>query len=385
MVLLKIAYKMLIGDKAKYIGIILGLSFSSFIIIQQAAIFIGLMSRTFGFITDTSQPNIWVMDPKVQFIDDIKPIKDTALYKVRSVEGVSWAVPLYKGLIKARLKNGNFQICNVVGIDDATLIGGPPKMLKGKIENLRAPDAVIINKVGAEDKLSSTNNGTNAPFQVGDVIELNDHRAVAVGICEISRTFQSQPVVYTTYNRALSFAPRERKLLSFVLVHSKEGVDPKVLCRKISESTGLAAYTSEEFKWLTIQYYMTETGIPINFGVAVFLGFVIGAAIAGQTFYNFTLDNLPYFAAFKAMGAIYPLLRKLILFQALIVGTIGWGLGLFAACCFGIFSYKTELSFLLPWQLYLFSGLAMMLICFFGAWLSLWRLKRLDPAIVFSG
>ena len=60
--------------------------------------------------------------------------------------------------------------------------------------------------------------GTTVPLKVGDTLELNDHRAVVVGICRVSRTFQSQPVVYTTYTRATTFAPRERKLLSFVLV-----------------------------------------------------------------------------------------------------------------------------------------------------------------------
>src|SRR5215210_7989007 len=108
-----VAIKMLIGDRAKYLGIVMGLTFASLLITQQLAIFFGLMTRTFGAISDLGQPDVWVMDPKVQFIDDIKPLQDTELYRVRGVEGVDWAVPLYKGLLKARLSNGNFQTCNV--------------------------------------------------------------------------------------------------------------------------------------------------------------------------------------------------------------------------------------------------------------------------------
>src|SRR5256885_5536506 len=133
---------MLVGDRAKYIGIIFGLTFASLLITQQMAIFFGLMCRTFGAITDTGQPDIWVMDPKVQFIDDIKPMQDTTLYRVRGVEGVEWAVPLYKGLLKARLSNGNFQTCNVLGLDDTSLIGGPPYMVEGRLEDLRRADSV---------------------------------------------------------------------------------------------------------------------------------------------------------------------------------------------------------------------------------------------------
>ena len=121
-----IAIKMLIGDRAKYLGIIMGITFASLLITQQLAIFFGLMSRTYGAISDLALPDIWVMDQKVQFIDDVKPLQDTELYRVRGIEGVEWAVPLYKGLLKARLGTGEFQTCNVIGLDDATLIGGPP-------------------------------------------------------------------------------------------------------------------------------------------------------------------------------------------------------------------------------------------------------------------
>jgi len=89
-----IALKMLIGDRGKYLGIIMGLTFASLLITQQSSIFTGLMTRTYGAITDLSQPDIWVMDPKVQFIDDVKPLQDTELFRIRSVEGVEWAVSL---------------------------------------------------------------------------------------------------------------------------------------------------------------------------------------------------------------------------------------------------------------------------------------------------
>jgi putative ABC transport system permease protein len=127
-----VALNMLTGDRAKYIGIVMGVTFASLLITQQGGIFVGLMSRTYGFLTDTGQPDIWVMDSKVQFIDDIKPLQDTELYRVRGVEGVGWAMPMYKGLLRVRLSNGTFQTCNVVGLDDATLTGGPPKDAPGQ-------------------------------------------------------------------------------------------------------------------------------------------------------------------------------------------------------------------------------------------------------------
>jgi putative ABC transport system permease protein len=388
-----VAVKMLVGDRAKYLGIIMGLTFASLLITQQASIFVGLMTRTYGFVTDTRQPDIWVMDPKVQFIDDVKPLQDTQLLRVRGIEGVAWAMPLYKGLIKARLENGSFQTCNVIGVDDATLIGGPPEMVEGTLADLRRAEGVIVDDVGAAGKLARPAPlgpdglpvGGPEPLRVGDSLELNDTRAVVVGICRVSRTFQSQPVIYTTYSRAVSYAPRERKLLSFVLVKAEEGQDAAELCRRITASTGLAAMTGDEFAWMTVTYFMKYTGIPINFGISVLLGFIVGTAIAGQTFYNFTLDNLRQFGALKAMGAGNLRLLGMILVQAVIVGVVGYGLGVGLASLFGLTAGKSELAFRLLRETLALTGAAVVLICILASLVSIQKVMRLEPAIVFRG
>lgn len=383
-----IALKMLMGDRGKYLGIVMGLTFASLIMTQQPAIFLGLMTRTFSFISDVGLPDIWVMDAKVQFVDDIKPLQDTELYRVRGISGVEWAMPMYKGMLKARLADGTFQTCIVVGLDDATLIGGPPVMLQGKLEDLRRSDAVIVDIDGAKDKLakpSTAPGGKPKPLQIGDDLELNDRRAIVVGMSKVSRTFQAQPIVYTTYSRAKNYAPRERKLLSFVLVKAKKGQDLTELTKRIRETTGLAAYTSSEFKDLTYRYFMKNTGIPINFGISVTLGFIVGAAIAGQTFYNFTLENLRQFGVLKAMGTSNWVLLKMILLQAILVGSIGYGLGVGLTALFGYSMRNTILAFRFPWQLLIFSGAGISLICVFAAIISILKVIRLEPAVVFKG
>ena len=382
-----IALKMLIGNRGKYFGMVVGVFFAALIITQQLSIFVGLMSRTFGFLVDTALPDIWVMDPKVQFIDDSKPLQDTQLLRTRGVEGVEWAVPLYKGQLRARQPDGSFQTCNVIGIDDATLIGGPVRMVAGKLEDLRRADGVIVDEVGARGKLArpGPNGPRSVPLQVGDVLELNDNHAVVVGITRVTRTFQSQPVIYTTYSRATTFAPRERKLLTYVMVKAKPGTDLEVLKQRIAAATGLRAMTREEFQKVTIGYFLKNTGIPINFGIAVILGFIVGCAIAGQTFYSFTADNIRYFGTLKAMGASNWLLLRMIVLQAGVVGLIGYGLGVGVASFTSIISKNSELAFRMPWQLLAISGTAVTLICIVSAVFSVLKVMRLEPAIVFKG
>lgn len=376
---------MLFGDTGRFIGIIFGITLASFIITQQGSIFSGLMSRTFGFVTDTTQPDLWVMDAKVQYVDDTKPMISTTLLRVKGVEGIEWASPLYKGMIKARLSNGTFQNCNVIGLDDATLIGGPPTMLHGSLLDLRQTDSVIVDEVAAKTKLARepvSEGAPKEPLQIGDTLELNDNRAVVVGIAQISRTFGSQPTLYTTFSRATTFAPRERNLLSFILVKVKAGTSVAEVQQRI-EQLGLQAITSPDFKRKTVMYFLKNTGIPINFGIAVLLGLFIGTAIAGQTFYSFTIDNLKYFGALKAMGTRHRTLLMMILTQAVIVGLIGYGLGVGLASRFYYISLKAELAFFLPWQLLAITGVAVIFICCVSALLSIRKVLTLEPAVVF--
>jgi putative ABC transport system permease protein len=214
-------------------------------------------------------------------------------------------------------------------------------------------------------------------------LELNDNRAVVVGFAKTTRTFQSQPVVFTTYSRATTFAPRERKLLSYVLVKAAAGISPEELAKKIRQDTGLSAFTNDQFTELTINYYVKNTGIPINFGVAVILGFIVGTAIAGQTFYSFTSENLRYFGTLRAMGASPWTLVGMLALQAATVGVVGYGMGVGAASMFYHISRTSELAFRLPWQLLCLSAAAVTLVCLLSALLSLRKLLTLEPAIVF--
>lgn len=391
-----IALKMLTGDRPKFYGIVLGLTFAALLITQQGSIFWGLMLRTSSQIIDISGADLWVMDKNVRFIDDVKPMLENELYRVRGVPGVEWAVPLYKGIGRAKLTTVDpdgrprdvIEQVIMLGLDDASMVGAPRKLFVGKLSDLRKPDAIVVDKVGLR-KLYPGQNGENATDPrdlerfLGRELEMNDHRAVIVGICDATRTFQSYPVVYTVYSRAKQFVPQERKVLSYVLAKAQPGLDPAVVAARIAHRTDLKALTSEEFQSLTIDYYMKYTGIPVNFGITALLGFMVGTAIAGQTFYNFTLENLRQFGALKAMGATNSRIVGMILLQATVVGLLGYGIGVGLATAFGWFTQGTELAFNMHWLLMPITGAAVVLICILSSMLSIRRVIVLEPAIVF--
>jgi putative ABC transport system permease protein len=376
-----IAFKMLTGNKGKYLGIILGIAFATLLIAQQASIFCGLMLQTSGQIRDIQGADVWVMDPNVQFIDDVKPLSDSDLYRVRGVEGVAWAVPLYKGLTRSRLADGNFQQTILIGLDDATFVGAPPQMVLGSIFDLRKPDAVIMDLEGYNLLWPG-----EEP-RVGKRFEMNDKEAEIVGVCKSSRTFQTFPVVYTRYSQALEFVPPERKVLSFVLADVIAGQDVGEVCRRIEKQTGMRAVTGPQFEWITMDYFMKKTGIPFNFGITVALGFIVGTAIAAQTFYLFTIENIKQYGALKAMGAGNVSLLTMIMLQALLVSFIGFGLGMGAATWFGMIATApgSRLAYYMPWEVFVGVALAVAAISLLSSLLSMQRVMVVEPAVVFQG
>lgn len=379
-----IALEMLFGDRGKFIAIVVGITFSALIMTQQPSIFLGLLTRTYAFIDDVPLPDVWVMDPGVEYVDEHKPMRDTALARVRGVDGVAWAVPMYKALINVRLPDGQSKAINLTGLDDPTLIGGPPEMIEGNLGDLRLADGIIIDVLAANDRLRHRDAaGTLQPLKVGDIIEINDRRAVVVGISRSSPDFILVPKVFTTYTRALDFAPRQSRHLSYVLVKARDGVAAEELAARIEAATGLKTATRDGFRWLTLSYWMSNTGIPINFGISVLLGFLVGAAIAGQSFYNFVRESLGQYAALKAMGLRDQVLVRMVLVQALVAGAIGYGLGVGLTALFGTLMSGTVLAFLMRPELLLFSAAGVLLIVTLAALLGIRQVVRLDPAVVF--
>lgn len=373
---------MLTGDQSKYLGIVFGVAFGSLLIAQQSSIFVGLMRRTSSQIIDITSADIWVMDKAQQNIDEIRPMPETRLHQVRGVPGVEWAVRLFKGLVRCRTSEGNFRQAILIGVDDTSLVGAPQKMLQGSISDLRRPDGIVIDQVGFRHLFPG-----QEP-RIGVTVDMNDRRAVVVGICDVTPPFQTFPVIYTRYSQATLFIPPERNSLSFILVKARPGVNLSELSQKISKATDLLAMSWNQFFWFNVRYYLQNTGIPINFGITVALGFIVGAAIAGQTFYLFTIENLKQFGCLKAMGVDNLHLIGMILFQAAAVGVMGFSIGIgMAAGFFEVMEISSQADLrgiYVPWQVVLMTGGAVFFIVIVASLLSLRKVLVLEPAMVFK-
>ena len=377
--MLWIAIRMLTGDTQKFYGLVFGIAFSTLLITQQLTIFVNLVERGASGVYNVPTADVWVMDEVSRTTEVNFPMPSTALDKVRAVPGVEWAVVHLRAGASVRTGDGDLEGVAVIGVDDATLIGLPKRVLEGSADVLSQPDSVLIDDVGV------TRMFEDGRSPIGERLELNDQRAVIRGIADSIPSFTSQVTLFTKYSQALRYVPGTRNRLSFVLVGASDGVTPGQLAARIEEQTGLRARTRDEFAQDGVDFIIQNTGIPLNFGITVVLGFIVGVAIVGLTFSLFIRDNIKQFGALKAIGVTNAKIRRMVAVQAGLVGLIGYGLGVLGTVGF-IYAFSgvpTFKGFYIPWQIPLISLLAVSVILALTGWLALRNVLKTEPAAVF--
>ncbi|WP_063806916.1 ABC transporter permease [Burkholderia ubonensis] len=380
-----IAWRMLTGDRAKYFAIVFSLGFTTLLITQQAATVVAVLRSTTTFVDQIQGIDMWVTDLRSEYVDDIKAMDDIAVYRMRSVSGVAWAVPLYKGSISARLPDGRAESVQLIGVDDSTLIGAPGQMVSGALADLRMADSVFVDEDGARNRLAySTSGGERRPLRIGDTFELNDHRVVVAGIYRGEKTFASTPVVYTTYERVKTYVPSQRKLLSYVLIKLRPHTDVALVKLQTREGLKLLARTAREFSNESLRWFILNTSVILNMGLSALLTFAIGGGIAGMTFYNFMLDSQRHFAVLRAIGAQDSTLVGMVTLQALGVTLLGYGLGIGGIATFILLNVISDINIRLTWPVVGASCAVIVLVASTAGSLGLRRVLRMDPGVVFK-
>jgi putative ABC transport system permease protein len=324
--ILKLAYKLLVNDKAKFTALLVGITFAVFLMIAMTSLFAGVLNRASATVINLGA-SVWVMDPAVQTVANTIGIPDYTLDAARSIQGVKWAVPVYSGAALVKLTNGTYQAVTVLGLDDTTLVGRP-RLLEGKIEDIYGENAFLVVKDPEFPKLGNPHLGTE--------FELNEHRGIIVGIASVASSgLFGVPTLYTTYERALQYIPNPRFTISYLLIEPKSTAEVPDIKREMG-ALGYLVLTKDEFMSKISAFYMFQTGLGMNLLIMTVMSFIVGLSISGQTFYTFVLENIEKFGALKAIGAKSRELILMILFQASFTALTGYGLGI-GLCALTIF------------------------------------------------
>jgi putative ABC transport system permease protein len=383
----QISIAMLINDTRKYLGIVLGLAFTSFMMALQPATFIGILDGITSQIDTTRHVDLWVMPPDVKSLDGAKQMRSQLLFRVKSIEGVDTASPYFKGSVRINLPSGETQSANLIGIDSSTMLGGPSALQAGSFDDFRYNDKVFVDWDNAKPNgvLSLQLSGVGEALQIGETLTIENAKAEIAGFHLGASAIDPMPTLYVNFESLRRYVSDDR-VLSYVLVQLRPNADVAKVKAEINRYTGLVALTGPEFKRRTYNFVLWETGAYVSFGVITLIAFAVGGSIAAQSFAAFSRDNLRYFGVLKALGASKTQLLLMILTQAFIAALLGFGLGVGVVALFGrsIRDANVGFSFSLPWYLILFSAASVLLVCLLSASFSIRRVLKLEPAAVFK-
>jgi putative ABC transport system permease protein len=375
--ILRIGFKLLVNDKGKFSALLIGITFAVFLMMQMTAMFAGILNRAYSTVTNIGAA-MWIMDPAVNTASSAIPMPNYLLDAARSMDGVSYAVPLFIGGALVKLQDGTYQAVNVVGLDDASLFGRP-EIEDGNIQAIYNDNTFFAVDDAEFSKLENP--------KVGTSFELNDHRGTIVGIARVaSNGLNGVPTLYTTYNRAIEYIPSTRFTISYILVQPKNNAAVAGIKTQVAK-LGYVAFTRDEFNKRISDYYTYQTGIGTNILMMTLISFIVGLSISGQTFYTFILENLEKFGALKAIGAKGRDLVYMILFMATFTALTGYGLGVGLVTLMiwimrsRLPNYAATITF---WNL----GLAfamVLLIAGISSYIGVRKVLRVEPFDIFRG
>lgn len=370
-----LAIKSMLADRGKLITSLLGITFSVVLINLQGGLLLGMIQKA-SLLVDYGQADIWVGHQHMSNVDMGTFIPERWLQRIRGVEGVDKAEPYVVMFGQATMPDGRFENVVVVGSQTASLMGNAWVMADGDPRAVRHPDGVLVDVCD----LSRLGNP-----KIGDVREINGHRAKVVGMTNGIVGFTTNPYVFTTIDRARRNytvgVPPEH--CSYFLVKAKPGVNLEQLCQRIRERVPeLDVYDRRTYSLKCMHFWLTRTGIGISFGLAAFLGLLVGLAVVAQTLYASVTERIREFGTLKAMGADNSCISRFLLSQAVGTAVIGSMLGLAFTVFVGTTMSTARAPVVLTWTVAAGSAAVILFVCIVAAWLPYWRIRLIDPASV---
>ena len=370
-----LARRNLLHDKVRLTVTLTGIVFAVVLIVVELGMFLGFMRATSGLI-DAAGADLWVTSHGVPYVELGVAFDERKVLQVREVPGVARAEKLVSRWSQWKRPDGREESVQIIGFDPEGRMGRPWNLVAGGVEELKAPDSVIIDEL-YESKLGAS--------RLGEVFEIGGRRARIVGFTRGIRTFTTAPYVFTTLKRALDYGRLPEDRTVYVLVKVAAGADiEKVRQGILARVSHVDVFTAREFSRMTQTYWMFGTGAGVSLLLAACLGLIVGFVIVAQTIYATTVDHIREFGTLKAMGAPNSYVYLVILRQAAISALLGWAQGMAVSWLVVAASRHGGASIALPWQMVVGMLFLTFYMCVAAAFVSIHKVTRLDPAIVFK-
>jgi putative ABC transport system permease protein len=267
--------------------------------------------------------------------------------------------------------------CLVIGVEQGGTMGGPWNLVEGTAQALDGPDAVIVDALYRE-KLGVSH--------LGQVVEIRGRRARVAGLTRGIRTFTTAPPVFTSFKHAQSYLGLREDQTLFLLVKAAPGVEPSALAARIEASVpDVTALTREAWMARQQDYWMFGTGAGVSVLIAAALGLLVGVVVVAQTIYSSTVDHIREYGTLKAMGATNGYLYRVIVEQAVTSAVVGFAIAIVVALATAHASQQGTTAIVIPPAMVAGLFVLTVLMCVAASVVSIDKVTRIDPAMVFKG
>jgi len=377
--MLWLAFKMLLQERGRLVITLIGIVFSTVLTLIEVGIYLGMMGNATSVVRHTDA-DIWVVSKNVPNFDFTQPFPAYRINRIRALDDVLWAEKIHVWFGFLKLADGRREQAQVIGFNPDTGVGGPWAMATGTPSDVKGGHYIIMDQ-SSRQRLGK--------LELGSMWELNlfkEQSFKLVGLSREALSFTTIPVIFTSYNEMdqLLMGTDFESQTSFIVVKLKDpGSAEKVAQNLRTVLPDNDVYTKQGFIDRTVNYWTIQTGIGLAFFLTAILAVLIGGAIVGQTIYAGTIEHLRDYGTLKAMGAQNGDINLVILTQAAVSAVSGFAIGMIVtfAARGGIESAGVIMQ--LPLQLLAVVFVIIVVTCLGAAYISVRKVKMLDPVMVF--
>jgi len=373
--MLRIAVRNLLHDRMRLAAALLGVSFSVVLVTFQVGLLHRFLKNASAIIDHAGAP-IWITSPSVANFEYGALLSEGIYEQARAAPGVARVERLVFTFARFRMPTGSFEGVQLLGLDLNEGSRLPWEFSAGSREELRAPEAIAIDDTDLL-KLGHP--------RLGEYVEVNDRRAKVVAMTHDHRSLIASPFVFTSLANSYRLASRIKEgEFTYLLVTPRDGADVDEVLAGLRRIPRVDVLTASALARRSQTYWVFRTGAGFAIGFSTVLGFVVGTVIVGQTIYSSTLDRLMEFGTLKAIGAANGHLYRLIVAQALLYAGAGYLLGMAASFPVARLSGQVGAPILITPELIGGMFVATCVMCVGASFLSIVKVTRLEPGMVFK-
>lgn len=370
------AFRFMIYDLSKMVGILFGIVISVFLMGSQLGIFGSMTGAAIG-IAKFNQKSIWVVNENTQNANQLLLMDARIGRELASIPNITKVSPILVSGGSAKFPNGNKLSVTLIGSKGPDFIGGADILLDGASNQLLFNEGAIIADVA--DKPTFPNQGP-----VGTYLQINDHRVYIAAYTKGHAGFGGSNI-YTSIERARSLTSIKSTQVSAFLVEfdSTKSTDNQIIQSIDSQIPFTKAYLGKDFADKTLAYMMSTSNIMVSFGSMVLFALIAGFVIVGLTLFSSVNDRIRDYGTIKAMGGNNGLIRKLILYQAFLYATIGFAFAYSLLLMFKMAVGSGRMTISYSPALIAFLIFVTFLISVCGSLFALRKIVKLEPVQIF--